>query len=109
MGAKTAREAFADFARTVAEQMMRAAIQMAIIRPLLMGLGGAFAGGGVMTSSGPMSLPMYANGGIMSPLGDVPLKTYSVGGIANSPQMAIFGEGKMPEAYVPFPMGGEFL
>jgi hypothetical protein len=104
-GAKSAREAFADFARTVAEQMMRAAIQMAVIRPLLMGLGGMFAGGGVMTSSGPMSLPMYANGGIMSPLGDVPLKTYSVGGIANSPQMAIFGEGKMPEAYVPLPDG----
>jgi hypothetical protein len=104
-GAKTAREAFADFARTVAEQMMRAAIQMAIIRPLLMGLGGMFEGGGVMTSSGPMSLPMYAKGGVMSSLGDVPLRTYTAGGIANSPQMAVFGEGKMPEAYVPLPDG----
>ena len=58
-----------------------------------------------MTSSGPRSLPKYAKGGIMSSFGDVPLKTYSKGGIANSPQMAIFGEGKMPEAYVPLPDG----
>jgi hypothetical protein len=41
----------------------------------------------------------------MSSLGDVPLRTYTAGGIANSPQMAVFGEGKMPEAYVPLPDG----
>ena len=105
MGAKSAKEAFADFARSTAEMLMRTAIQMAIIRPLLMGLGAGFAGGGVMTPSGPMSLPMYAKGGVMSSLGDLPLKTYSAGGIADSPQVAIFGEGKMPEAYVPLPDG----
>lgn len=47
-----------------------------------------FAGGGVMTSAGPL-----------------PLRTYSGGGIANSPQMAVFGEGDSPEAYVPVPNG----
>lgn len=109
-GAKSAREAFADFASSVAEQLMRAAIQMAIIGPLMRGMGMAFGGvgfaeGGIMTSSGPRSLPKYANGGIMSSHGDIPLKTYSRGGIANSPQMAIFGEGKMPEAFVPLPDG----
>lgn len=109
-GAKSAREAFADFASSVAEQLMRAAIQMAIIGPLMRGMGMGFGGvgfaeGGIMTSSGPRSLPKYAKGGIMSSFGDVPLKTYSKGGIANSPQMAIFGEGKMPEAYVPLPDG----
>ena len=104
-GAKSAKDAFADFARSTAEMLMRTAIQMAIIRPLLMGLGAGFAGGGVMTPSGPMSLPMYAKGGIMSKLGDVPLKTYSSGGVANSPQIAVFGEGRQNEAYVPLPDG----
>lgn len=105
-GAKSAKDAIADFASSLAEQMMRAAIQMAIIRPLLMGLGGfSFADGGVMTGSGPMSLPSYAKGGVMSKFGNVPLKSYSGGGIANSPQLALFGEGKMPEAYVPLPDG----
>jgi hypothetical protein len=35
----------------------------------------------------------------------MPLKRYGVGGIANSPQLAIYGEGRMPEAYVPLPDG----
>jgi len=33
------------------------------------------------------------------------LKRYARGGIANSPQLAMFGEGSMPEAYVPLPDG----
>lgn len=51
------------------------------------GLAG-FAGGGVMTSSGPL-----------------PLNRYAGGGIANSPQLALFGEGGGSEAYVPLPDG----
>lgn len=47
-----------------------------------------FAGGGVMTSAGPM-----------------PLRRYSSGGIANTPQLAMFGEGSSPEAFVPVPSG----
>jgi hypothetical protein len=47
----------------------------------------------------------FANGGIMSSNGSMPLKRYATGGIANSPQMAMFGEGRMPEAYVPLPDG----
>ena len=30
---------------------------------------------------------------------------YSAGGVANSPQLAMYGEGRMPEAYVPLPDG----
>ena len=41
----------------------------------------------------------------MSGSGPMPLQTYSRGGIANSPQMALFGEGSTPEAYVPLPDG----
>ena len=41
----------------------------------------------------------------MTDRGPVPLKKYASGGIATSPQLAIFGEGRMPEAYVPLPDG----
>jgi tape measure domain-containing protein len=50
--------------------------------------GAAFADGGIMTSSGPLPLNAYANGGV-----------------ANKPQVALFGEGSTPEAYVPLPDG----
>lgn len=47
-----------------------------------------FAAGGVMTSTGPM-----------------PLRRYAAGGVADRPQLALFGEGSSPEAYVPLPDG----
>jgi tape measure domain-containing protein len=47
----------------------------------------------------------FANGGIMTGQGPLDLKTYARGGIARSPQLAMFGEGSMPEAYVPLPDG----
>jgi tape measure domain-containing protein len=48
---------------------------------------------------------LLANGGIMTTSGPMPLKRYANGGIANSPQLAIYGEGRKPEAYVPLPDG----
>ncbi|WP_193183274.1 tape measure protein [Nisaea sediminum] len=47
----------------------------------------------------------FAMGGIMTPHGPLALNTYDNGGIANSPQLALFGEGRTPEAYVPLPDG----
>lgn len=47
----------------------------------------------------------FENGGIMTSAGPVPLRKYAMGGIANSPQLAMFGEGSMNEAYVPLPDG----
>lgn len=47
----------------------------------------------------------HANGGIMTSNGDIDLRKYASGGIATSPQLALFGEGSMPEAYVPLPDG----
>lgn len=38
-------------------------------------------------------------------VGSEPLRRYATGGIANSPQIAMFGEGSRPEAYVPLPDG----
>lgn len=67
--------------------------------------GGAAAGGlgGIFASIG--SAFGFANGGIMGPNGPLPLRAYSAGGIADSPQLALYGEGRMPEAYVPLPDG----
>ena len=48
---------------------------------------------------------LFAMGGIMSNDGAFPLKKYARGGVANSPQLAMFGEGSTPEAYVPLPDG----
>lgn len=50
-------------------------------------------------------ISLFADGGIMTQTGSVPLKKYAMGGIANSPQLAMFGEGSTPEAYVPLPDG----
>jgi len=47
----------------------------------------------------------FADGGVMTSGGPVPLRKYAGGGIANSPQLAMFGEGSKPEAYVPLPDG----
>ncbi len=41
----------------------------------------------------------------MTSRGMAQLNTYANGGIANSPQLAVFGEGRTPEAYVPLPDG----
>lgn len=50
-------------------------------------------------------IPGFADGGIMSQSGPMDLKRYARGGVANSPQLAMFGEGSTPEAYVPLPDG----
>lgn len=73
------------------------------------------ADGNIMTSSGAVDLKRFASGGIMthdSSLSmfkaandSVNFKAYSTGGIANKPQLAMFGEGSTPEAYVPLPDG----
>lgn len=47
----------------------------------------------------------FASGGIMTTQGPMPLLSYASGGIASSPQLALFGEGRLNEAYVPLPDG----
>jgi phage-related minor tail protein len=47
----------------------------------------------------------FAQGGVMTSAGPLALKRYAGGGVANSPQLALFGEGATPEAFVPLPDG----
>lgn len=98
---------------TAAEQL-EAALKKALVQLILFNEG-AFAvqgggkgllgglGGGIFSFLGSL----FADGGIMTPSGpaNLPVRAYSVGGIANSPQLAVFGEGDMAEAYVPLPDG----
>ncbi|ELH3828101.1 phage tail tape measure protein, partial [Salmonella enterica] len=56
-------------------------------------------------TSGIHNIPKFANGGIFGKDGVIPLRAYRKGGIADSPQLAIYGEGDMNEAFVPLPDG----
>lgn len=75
-------------------------------------MGGGAAGGMSIRGPTPGFTPLnfssgikFADGGIMTSMGKVPLRKYSEGGIANSPQLAMFGEGSTAEAFVPVPSG----
>ncbi len=93
---------FRSFAQSLIADLARIAIQRTILGPIAGALGGLFGGGSTSVS---ITGGAFANGGIMSSKGPMPLRAYSAGGIANSPQMALFGEGSTPEAYVPLPDG----
>jgi hypothetical protein len=82
----TGKLKFKEFVASVLTDLARLSIRLAIVSAVKAIAG--FADGGIMTSSGP-----------------APLKKYARGGIANSPQLAMFGEGSQPEAYVPLPDG----
>lgn len=63
------------------------------------GFSAMFGGGG------GASVTPHANGGVMTSAGPLPLKKYARGGIADKPQLALFGEGSLREAFVPLPDG----
>lgn len=71
------------------------------------GSGGGSGGGigGLIEKGWTWISSFFADGGIMTPKGSIPLRKYARGGIANTPQVAIYGEGSTNEAYVPLPDG----
>jgi tape measure domain-containing protein len=66
---------------------------------------GATSGGGGLLASIASGFVASANGNIVTSAGAMPLQAYASGGIANRPQLSLFGEGRLPEAYVPLPDG----
>jgi len=76
-----------------------------LIGALFKGISGGFGGGAAGTGQFEYPTTWSANGNIMTSRGPLSLNTYANGGIARSPQLSIFGEGRMPEAYVPLPDG----
>ena len=90
---KSSKEAFQDFARSFLADLARIFTQQVAIKTIqAIGLFAADGGVSPGTISGPSPVPA-----------GVPTKAYSHGGVASSPQMAIFGEGRTREAFVPLP------
>ena len=128
-GSATTQEALAGFFENIsnyfldmAMQIIQKMITMYVLNQavgLLPGLGstgsgfnlsgfGSLSGDSVSGASGffnAASINPFAKGGIMGQSGPMDLKRYARGGVANSPQLAMFGEGSTPEAYVPLPDG----
>lgn len=125
-GLKTGKLEFGDFVEYVLTEFLR--IQMAkqmanfatamggdtkdgFLGSIVEGIGKYFGSskGGASAPTGDASTYTgafgFADGGIMSAKGAVALHKYAKGGIADRPQLALFGEGSMNEAYVPLPDG----
>lgn len=82
------------------------AVNLALTSPLGFPANFALAASvGVMTAANVARIAAMEKGGIVGPGGEMPLRRYARGGVASSPQMAVFGEGSMNEAFVPLPDG----
>jgi tape measure domain-containing protein len=115
-----------DIASGVLRDIAKQLVQIYAVQPATKGLqgllgsllgGGGSAGAAAAAGAGasvftapllngvPAITGAFANGGIMTDRGPLPLRAYANGGIATGPQLALFGEGRRPEAYVPLPDG----
>lgn len=91
LGTKSAKEAFRDFARAMLSDIARITTRLLIMNAI-QGIGGG-AGGNLFG---------FANGGVMQgTMG--PVRAFASGGVTNGPTVALFGEGKKREAFVPLP------
>jgi TP901 family phage tail tape measure protein/lambda family phage tail tape measure protein len=96
----------AEVARMLATQAMKQFIGIAMSFIPGFGSGSGATVGGVNGSAGTPSTATFAeNGHVMTSNGPMQLRKYAGGGVARRPQLAVFGEGSMAEAYVPLPDG----
>jgi len=110
-------KSFGDVLKGLEGDILRLILRITVLDPLSKSLSGAFsgaAGGGLFSGVGGAissgfswltGLFGFADGGVMTSAGPLPLNRYAGGGVANRPQLAMFGEGSTPEAYVPLPDG----
>lgn len=117
-GAATGRQAFKALAKSMLQDLARLISRLFVMYLLQSALGllsgggpsagaiSAAGGGGGLAAAGAGGL-QFANGGVMrGRMGKVlPFRSYASGGIARSPQIALFGEGRGAEAFVPLPDG----
>lgn len=102
-GLKGMLQGFGDTLRRIIAEAAAADIAKSLFGDLVKGGSGSGFFGGALTKIG--DLFGFANGGIMTGAGPLKLASYATGGIASSPQLALFGEGSRPEAFVPLPDG----
>lgn len=102
-----AETSFAQILESFGKMITQMLIQKQLVEPLVGSISGLFTGGvdSAISSAITSNPSIFANGGIMTSNGQLPLRAYAAGGIANSPQVSVFGEGSMAEAYVPLPDG----
>jgi TP901 family phage tail tape measure protein/lambda family phage tail tape measure protein len=114
--ATTGKGHFKDFARGVlieVTKMMASRAMLQFAAMLASMWGGSASGGTAVNGSagsgygGSTAAPttFAANGHVMTSEGPLQLRKYANGGIARTPQLAVYGEGRLPEAYVPLPDG----
>lgn len=98
-----AAAAFLNWGRQAVQSIEQVLFKAIVLAPLLQALGlGSGSGGGFSFFKGGSG---FADGGIMTSMGPLPLRRYASGGVTDRPQLAMFGEGSKPEAYVPLPDG----
>ena len=121
-------KSFRDVIKGIEQDIAKLIIRKSITEPAANAISGAIPGSGISSifsnlfggssAASAAAIPggigsatasaggfLFASGGIMTGAGPVPLRRYANGGIANSSQLAMFGEGSTPEAYVPLPDG----
>ena len=111
-GSKSASDAFKDFLRSFLAGLLQAINQAIAFR-----IAAAFFTAGTSVASPGLDVgaaasqagdvQIAAKGGVVAgsmgrPAG-LPVNAYAQGGVARSPQVAVFGEGKGAEAFVPLP------
>lgn len=94
---------FDDFAKYFAASLIKMQLQASAAQ--IMGQDVTGANPLAAIANGISGFLGFANGGIMTSRGAMQLNKYANGGIADRPQLALFGEGRQPEAYVPLPDG----
>jgi hypothetical protein len=111
----TGKASFKDFANEIIKQLIRIAIQQAIMKPLLQGIGSLFGGfggggGGLLGYGGGSAFKLSANGNVFAANGIVP---YAMGGIVDRPTIFPFAKGvglmgeAGPEAIIPLRRGAD--
>ncbi|MDD5028906.1 MAG: phage tail length tape measure family protein [Rhodoferax sp.] len=100
---KTEQLDFGNLADSIISDLIRIQVQQSITKPMAAAMQDAGGISGMFSAA--KSFLGFENGGIMSSAGSLPLHMYAGGGVASSPQLAVFGEGRLPEAYVPLPDG----
>jgi hypothetical protein len=103
---KSAKEAFRDMAKALVEEIAKIVakllVQLAVQIAIDIATGGAaVAGRGVSDTVKGFG---FADGGVM-PGRMIDRKRFASGGVTNRPTLALFGEGRGAEAFVPLPDG----